>query len=268
MKIEWPLPVEVARAIVIAAQLEGDDPIRVAQGGNAPKSRIYAFLALCLRFPAAPRDRLAYIVGWRRASALSTKASAAARGNEKISWFDLVRLNEVSKACGWSPISDCETAAVATWKAIDPQHLVPPPPAHPVNKRSNPAPKQEPEPKTALPAVIPSEAPRDLVTYVPRPALDTHEQDLDLGYRPDASADERGCQLHTAALMGDPPLTRSALNYQPQSKGDRRTRRIAPALEPKALRDPDEIFVERWQAEQAQKRIDEQNATVASTAPA
>ena len=92
----WPSPEQIARAVFVAAALEGDDPIDVLQGSAGARSRTYAFLALAFEFPTAPRSALARKFGKAEGANGARKALVAGAW----SWFDLGRLNAVRAALG------------------------------------------------------------------------------------------------------------------------------------------------------------------------
>lgn len=94
--VVWPSSEQIARAVFVAAALEGDDPIDVLQGVAGARSRVYAFLALAFEFPTAPRATLGRKVGKAECAKGARKALVAGAW----SWFDLGRLNAVRAALG------------------------------------------------------------------------------------------------------------------------------------------------------------------------
>ena len=94
--VVWPSSEQIARAVFVAAALEGDDPIDVLQGSAGAGSRAYAFLALAFEFPTAPRSALARKFGKAECANGARKALVAGAW----SWFDLGRLNAVRATLG------------------------------------------------------------------------------------------------------------------------------------------------------------------------
>jgi len=240
----WPLAVEVARAIVEASRLEGDDPIDVAQGGHAPRSRVYAFIALAAEFREVDRPALARLLGWRGSCPLGAISRAAATGNSGLKWFDLDRLNSVRQALGWKDLTLEEGASATlqsgrrrreafergrnqaseTWAKRRAERLQrrkawqagDPPAAEKIENPSRALTVARPH----APAVCESEAiPSRELTLASEYALGGRLVDV------------------TASVCGDPPLERSALSE----------RLTAPASEGRRKSDlKDEAFVAEW----------------------
>lgn len=101
IKVEWPTPDEIARAVFAAAMLEGHDPIDVLQGAGSARVRAYAALALAHQFPTAPRGALGRKCGSE--TCLQNFRKSLLSG--KVSWLDLSRLNAVRAALGWSDMT-------------------------------------------------------------------------------------------------------------------------------------------------------------------
>lgn len=92
---EWPAADEIARIIVAAPREEDDDPVLVAEGRFAPRSRVYAFLALAHQFPAIARKEIAAKVGARTPN-LPAGARAAVLRRGGLTWFDLDKRNRAA----------------------------------------------------------------------------------------------------------------------------------------------------------------------------
>ncbi len=240
----WPSAEAVARAIVTAAGLEGDDPVLVAQGGCAPRARGYAFLALAHAFPTTPRDRIGEWVGSRGKRNFTNNVRFAVRGIGGSRPLDLARLNAVNAALGWPAMThaEAEAATYAVVPALDNPPAAPAvdPTASPI--AAQPIPESLPAPpKAQLPAVIPSPAAKAMAAFVR--AKRVHRES------------PAPCVV-TAALQGDPPPARSALNFsQPDDGPDGRERRAVP-ISPcgAAARDPDTRFVEQFWAAEFERR--------------
>jgi len=116
--IEWPLASEVARALVEACRLEGDDPIVVAGGGISPRARVYAWAALCLRFPTVHPGDISVQVGARVRWSFCNGARSAVLGRTRNRWFDIERLNTVRRACGWPDVGASDLTDVGLVGAV------------------------------------------------------------------------------------------------------------------------------------------------------
>jgi hypothetical protein len=101
VKIVWPTSCEIARAVFVAAALEGYDALDVLQGTGSARARAYAAVALAHQFPTAPRSALGRKCG--NDTCLPNFRSGLKTGTLK--WFDLARLNAVRAALGWSDMT-------------------------------------------------------------------------------------------------------------------------------------------------------------------
>ena len=101
VKVVWPTPEQIARAVFVAAALEGQDPLDVLQGAGSARARAYAAVALAHQFPTAPRAALSRKCG--NDTCLANFRSGLKTGTLK--WFDLVRLNAVRTMLGWSSMT-------------------------------------------------------------------------------------------------------------------------------------------------------------------
>ena len=101
IKVLWPSADEIARSLVTACRIEGDDPIAVFNGEQGPRSRVYALLALAHEYPTTPRRWLGRALGDER-----VQPKVLVKINRQAAqWFVLERLNDVRAACGWSPMT-------------------------------------------------------------------------------------------------------------------------------------------------------------------
>jgi hypothetical protein len=160
----------VARAIIEACKVEGEDPVAVAAGRNRSRARTYAFIALAFHFPRTAQKTLMRLCGASRGmeSVLTDNALAMARGRRGKAgeWFSIENLNRVVVACGWPPMT-AEDAKVkrmparekpeplASWGAT-PDEVVDLPSLPRATKPSvKPDPKSAPKPPPKIdPAVI------------------------------------------------------------------------------------------------------------------
>lgn len=97
IKVVWPTPEQIARAVFAASGMEGDDPEDVLQGVSGARSRAYAFLALAWEYPTVPRATLGRKVGKSECAKGARQALIAGAW----SWFDLGCLNAIRAALGW-----------------------------------------------------------------------------------------------------------------------------------------------------------------------
>ena len=104
-ELQWPTPDEVARAIVAASRLEGEEPLAVARGRERSRARVYAFAALAYRFPQIKQFRIAMLTGVSEQRAAATVISILntvrlAKG-KNARWWNRERFARVVEECGW-----------------------------------------------------------------------------------------------------------------------------------------------------------------------
>ena len=103
--IEWPTAYEVARLIVEAARIEGEDAVAVLNGKRGSHARVYAFIALMHRFPTVNATPAMRMCGapFLTAFTASISAQQIARGDlsKHSDWFSVEKLNAIVEACGW-----------------------------------------------------------------------------------------------------------------------------------------------------------------------
>lgn len=83
-----PTAEHVARAIVAAASLTGDDPVAVASGAPAVRARHYAAAALYKLFPQVLTRLIAQYVGMLNGSSQSSERSSIEFLRRKAAWWD------------------------------------------------------------------------------------------------------------------------------------------------------------------------------------
>lgn len=237
----WPSAEEIARVIVAAALEEGDDPVQVAEGEFAPRSRIYAFLALAHQFPRIPRSAIAAKVGAKSPN-LPACARAAVLYRAGLKWFDIDKLSRVRAAAGWAPITAAEAETATRVIPIDDEEEEPPEPDAPIDLPRLPIRAAVPAVAVEATVTAPAEAPAII-----SPASNEVEKS-DVGAevaetpaQPEPKA-EAICQPETAPT---PPRISAAARAVAAFQRVRTERRPAPAptslpaaLAPKALASP------------------------------
>lgn len=94
--IAWPTPREISLALVTAARLHGEDPVRTFEGAHAMRGRYIALAVLIEAFPSAPKYALARRCGFRPSS---NKASSNLRlARSSWGWWSESNLEAVRAA--------------------------------------------------------------------------------------------------------------------------------------------------------------------------
>lgn len=101
----FPSAHQIAIAIVAAARLHGEDPVKVAFGrGGVARARVFSYAALVAAFPDARKTGLAKAVGYSDIY----PASAALNAGRKAKWWDEVAIARIAARAKQSPAKASE----------------------------------------------------------------------------------------------------------------------------------------------------------------